>query len=270
MNTFYKLFNVKTPSKVKEIIEKEKKCLSNIPPTHRNFEQKAISLIGETVYKKLIKGYTEKQWGKACRELPAFIIERIPVRFTFDNNYFSDRFQGVPILGYTKMIKNMLKGVDIKLNKNYLENKAYYNKLAKKIIYTGPIDEYFNYKFGSLEYRSLIFKNKIMDIENFQGVAAMNYVDRETPQTRILEHKHFASTNSEKTIITYEYPKKFCKGDEPYYPVNDEKNNRLYKKYLSLLKDEKIIFGGRLGAYKYYDMDDCIKEALRLAKRYME
>lgn len=261
MNTFSKLWNIKTPKEAKEIIEKQKKEAGIDEP--KNLEEQAISLVGKDIYEKLVKGYTQKQWGRKCTELPAFIIKRLPVRFTYDNNYFNDLYQGIPIGGYTKIIEKMLNGIDVRLECDYFENKQELNELADKIVFTGMIDQYYDYKFGTLEYRSLRFESEILDEENFQGNAVVNYTDYETPYTRIIEHKHFEYGTQPKTIITREYPINWAKGDEPYYPMNDEKNNSLYNKYKELAdKEDKVIFGGRLGQYKYYDMHNIIEEAL--------
>ncbi len=263
MNTFSKLWkDVITPEDAKKRIEKEKSELSVKIPN--NLEEQAISLVGKTIYEKLIKGYTEKQWNKSCKELPAFIIKRLPVRFTYDNNYFDDEYQGIPIGGYTKMVENMLSGIDIELNTNYFDNKQYYNKIANKIIYTGMIDEYFDYKLGKLEYRSLRFDMKIYDIDNFQGNAVVNYTGDEVKYTRVIEHKHFDTSNkSDKTVVTYEYPENWTSQNEAYYVINDEKNEKLAERYKELSKkEENVIFGGRLAEYKYYDMDDVIMAAL--------
>ena len=235
-----------------------------------NLEEQAISLVGRDIYEKLIKGYTEKQWGRDCRDLPAFIIRRLPVRFTYDNNYFNALYQGIPIGGYTAMVENMLKGIDVELNVDYLEHREEYASRADKVIYTGAIDAYFDYSLGNLEYRSVRFENELLDIPNYQGNAAVNYTDRETPWTRIIEHKWFEFGKDEngndipKTVISREYSSEWHPGDEPYYPVNDERNAELYKKYRALAEKEKnVIFGGRLGEYKYYDMDQVIAGALR-------
>lgn len=261
MNTFNKLWGVVTPEEAKVKIEEQKKEFSITEP--KNLEEQAISLIGKDIYEKLIKGYTEKQWGRKATELPAFIIKRLPVRFTYDNNYFNDRYQGIPIGGYTKIIEKMLEEIEIKLNTNFFDNREYFENIAEKIAFTGMIDEFYNYKFGKLEYRSLRFETEILDEENYQGNAVVNYTEREIPYTRIIEHKHFEFGKQEKTVITKEYPSEWREGDEPYYPVNDEKNNKLYKKYRELAeKEENVIFGGRLGEYKYYDMDKVIEKVL--------
>ncbi len=266
MNTFNKLWGVITPDEAKAKIEEEKAKAGIIEP--KNLEEQAISLVGKTIYEKLVKGYTEKQWGKKATELPAFIIKRLPVRFIYDNNYFRDTYQGIPIGGYTRIIEKMLNGIEVKLNSNFFEKREEYEKIAEKIIFTGMIDEYYNYKYGELEYRSLKFETKTLETENFQGNAVVNYTEYEIPYTRIIEHKHFEyGVNTPKTVITKEYPKTWVKGDEPYYPMNDEKNNRLYERYKELAKNEKnVIFGGRLGEYKYYDMHNVIKAALECVK----
>lgn len=265
MNTFTKLWNdVFTPEEAKNRIEEEKKAYNVENP--KNLEEQAINLVGPTIYEKLVKGYTAKQWGRPCTELPAFIIKRLPVRFTFDNNYFNDRYQGIPIGGYTKLIENMLNGIEVRLNTNYLTNKDEYDKIAKKIIYTGPIDEYYNYSLGNLEYRSIRFETKILNTNNYQGNAVINYTDYDVPYTRIIEHKHFEfDTTSPKTVISKEFSSTWKLGDEPYYPVNNDRNNELYSKYKELsLKENNVYFGGRLGGYKYYDMDDTIMAAFEL------
>lgn len=275
MYTFNKMWGVVTPEEAAAKIEGQRKAagITNL----KNLEEQAISLVGTDIYEKLIKGYTEKQWGRPCTELPAFIIKRLPVRLTFDNNYFNALYQGIPVGGYTNMVANMLKGIAVKLNCDYLENKEELDKLADKVVYTGPIDAYFNYNLGPLEYRSVRFETEVLDKPNFQGNAAVNYTDRETPWTRIIEHKWFEfGKDSEgndlpKTVISREYSSEWKVGDEPYYPVNDEKNGILYKKYKALAdKEEKVIFGGRLGEYKYYDMDAVIDSALKLAGKRFE
>lgn len=265
MNTFSKLWNIKTPKEAQEMIEKQRSESGIEHPS--NLEEQAISLIGKDVYEKLIKGYTEKQWGKDCKELPSFIIKRLPVRFTYDNNYFNDLYQGIPIGGYTQIVEKMLDGIDVKLNYNYFDHKEELDQIAKKIVYTGMIDEYFNYCFGELEYRSLRFETEILECENYQGNAVVNYTERDVPYTRIIEHKHFEFKKDGKTIITKEYPSTWKKGDEPYYPMNDEKNNKLYQKYKELAKETGIIFGGRLGMYKYFDMHHVIEAALRCVEK---
>ena len=271
MYTFNKMWGVVTPQEASKIIEKQKKEITGEP---QNLEEQAISLVGRDIYEKLVKGYTEKQWGRDCKELPAFIIKRLPVRLTFDNNYFNALYQGIPIGGYTKMVENILEGIEVRLNEDYLAKKDEYDAIAKKVVYTGAIDAYFNYSLGNLEYRSVRFENEVLDIPNFQGNAAVNYTDRETPWTRIIEHKWFEFGKDEegndlpKTIISREYSSEWKPGDEPYYPVNDEKNSNLYKAYRELAdKEDKVIFGGRLGEYKYYDMDQVIASALDCAKK---
>ena len=270
MYTFNKMWGVVTPEEAAAKIEEQRTAAGITNP--KNLEEQAISLVGTDIYEKLIKGYTEKQWGRPCTELPAFIIKRLPVRLTFDNNYFNALYQGIPVGGYTNMVANMLKGIEVKLNCDYLENKEDLDKLADKVVYTGPIDAYFNYNLGPLEYRSVRFETEVLDKPNFQGNAAVNYTDRETPWTRIIEHKWFefgkdANGNDlPKTVISREYSSEWKVGDEPYYPVNDEKNSELYKKYKILAdKESNIIFGGRLGEYKYYDMDAVIDSALKRA-----
>lgn len=265
MNTFNKLWGVKTPSEAKAKIESEKaECQIKEP---KNLEEQAINLIGKTIYNKLVKGYTEKQWGKKATELPAFIIKRLPVRFTYDNNYFNDLYQGIPVGGYTKMVENILLGIEVKLCCDYFEHKEELEKLAEKIVFTGPIDKFYNYCFGELEYRSLRFETETLNTENYQGNAVVNYTEYEIPYTRIIEHKHFEFGTGDKTVITKEYPAKWEKGSEPYYPVNDQKNNALYEKYKELSKkDTNILFGGRLGKYAYFDMDKVILSALNAAK----
>ena len=263
MNTFSKIWNdVFTPAEAMKKIDEEKKKYYVEEP--KNLEEQAINLVGPTIYEKLVKGYTAKQWGRKCNELPAFIIKRLPVRFTYDNNYFNDRYQGIPIGGYTKIIEKMLSGIEVKLNSNYFSDRKYYESISKNIIYTGPIDEFFAYKYGELEYRSVYFETTVLDEVNHQGNAVVNYTDYETPYTRIIEHKHFEfDTKTTKTVISKEYSKSWKLGDEPYYPVNDEKNNTLYNKYKEeALKLDNVFFGGRLGQYKYYDMDKVILEAL--------
>ena len=265
MNTFAKLWNdVVTPDDAKRHIEEEKKELNGKEPS--NLEEQAISLVGRTIYETLVKGYTEKQWNRKCTELPAFIIKRLPVRFTYDNNYFNDKYQGIPIGGYTKLVDAMLDGIEVRLNTNYFDDRDYFNSIADKIVYTGMLDEYFDYKLGRLEYRSLRFDTKIMDTENFQGNAVVNYTDSTPAYTRVIEHKHFDSTSvSNKTVVTYEYPEDWTPEKEAYYVINDDKNNKLAEEYRNLAsKEENVIFGGRLADYKYYDMDDVIKKALEI------
>ena len=270
MYTFNKMWGVVTPEEAAAKIEEQKKEITGEP---RNLEEQAISLVGRDIYEKLVKGYTEKQWGRDCKELPAFIIKRLPVRLTFDNNYFNALYQGIPIGGYTKLVENLLDGIEVQLNVDYLVDRAKWDAIAEKVVYTGAIDAFFNYSLGNLEYRSVRFENEVLDIPNFQGNAAVNYTDRETPWTRIIEHKWFEFGKDEngndlpKTIISREYSSEWKPGDEPYYPVNDEKNSELYKKYSALAElEKKVIFGGRLGEYKYYDMDAVIDRALQCAK----
>ena len=264
MNTFNKLWGVITPEQAKAKIEEEKRN-SNIKEP-KNLEEQAISLVGKTIYEKLVKGYTEKQWGKKAIELPAFIIKRLPVRFIYDNNYFNDFYQGIPIGGYTKIIEKMLNGIDVKLNYDFFEHREELENIAEKVVFTGMIDKYYNYKFGELEYRSLKFETEILDQSNYQGNAVINYTDYETPFTRIIEHKHFEFGTQKKTVITREYPDNWTSEKEPYYPINNEKNNELYEKYKELSeKEPNVIFGGRLGQYKYYDMHKVIEEALNLS-----
>ena len=267
MNTFSKLWGISTPKEAQEKIENQKAEYNNITEP-KNLEEQAISLIGKDIYFKLIKEYTEKQWGRDCKELPSFIIKRLPVRFTYDNNYFNDRYQGIPIGGYNIVIEKLLANSDVELGIDYLKNKEKYNEMAEKVLYTGMIDEFYDYKFGNLEWRSLKFENEIYeDIDNYQGNAVVNYTSHDQKYTRIIEHKHFEFNNCKGTVITKEYPQDWKKGDEAYYPVNDEKNNNLFAKYQKLAEKEKnIIFGGRLGNYKYYDMDKVIKAALEKSK----
>lgn len=271
MYTFNKMWGVVTPEEAAAKIAEQRGEITDEP---QNLEEQAISLVGRDIYEKLIKGYTEKQWGRDCKELPSFIIKRLPVRFTFDNNYFNALYQGIPIGGYTKMIENMLDGVDVRLNTDYLEHKEELDALADKIVYTGPIDAYFSFQLGTLEYRSVRFESELLDMPNFQGNAAVNYTDRETPWTRIIEHKWFEFGKDEngndlpKTVISREYSSEWKPGDEPYYPVNDEKNIKLYAAYKVLAdKEENVIFGGRLGEYRYYDMDAVVASALSMAKK---
>ena len=265
MNTFSKIWNdVITPEDALKHINEEKKEMEG--KNISNLEEQAISLVGRTIYEKLIKGYTEKQWNRNCKELPAFIIKRLPVRLIYDNNYFNDKYQGIPIGGYTKLVENMLEGIEVRLNTNYFDNRKEWNEIAEKVIYTGMLDEYFEYKLGRLEYRSLKFDTKIIEKENYQGNAVVNYTGKEVAYTRVIEHKHFDTTqSSKKTVITYEYPDDWTPEKEAYYVINDEKNNELAEKYRALANKEKnVIFGGRLASYKYYDMDDVIKEAMNI------
>lgn len=266
MNTFNKLWGVVTPKEAGAKIEEEKKEAGIVEP--KNLEEQAISLVGKTIYEKLVKGYTEKQWGQKATELPSFIIKRLPVRFIYDNNYFNDIYQGIPIGGYTQIIEKMLEGIEVKLNCDFFENREELENIADKIIFTGPIDQYYNYKYGELEYRSLRFETEILEEQNYQGNAVVNYTEYEVPYTRIIEHKHFEfDQTSPKTVITREYPDKWALGKEPYYSINNDKNNSLYEKYAELAKnDNKVIFGGRLGQYKYFDMDKVILEALNCVK----
>ena len=260
MNTFNRMWGVITPDEAKAKIEEQKAACKVDDP--KNLEEQAINLIGTDIYEKLIKGYTEKQWGRACTELPPFIIRRLPVRFTYDNNYFNDLYQGIPTEGYTAMVEKMLEGVEVRLGVDFLENKEELSALAKKVVYTGTVDSYFGHCYGNLEYRNVSFETEILDMENYQGNAVVNYTDRETPFTRIIEHKHFAFGTQPKTIISREYSVEWKPGDEPYYPVNNEKNGELYEKYRALAeKEENVIFGGRLGEYRYYDMDKVIRAA---------
>ena len=271
MYTFNKMWGVVTPEEAAAKIEEQKKEITGEP---QNLEEQAISLVGRDIYEKLVKGYTEKQWGRDCKDLPAFIIKRLPVRLTFDNNYFNALYQGIPIGGYTKLVENLLEGIEVRLNEDYLVDKEKWNNLAGKIVYTGAIDAYFDYKLGELEYRSVRFETEVLDQPNFQGNAAVNYTDAETPWTRIIEHKWFEFGKDEegndlpKTVISREYSSEWKLGDEPYYPVNDEKNGKLYEEYKKLAeKEENIIFGGRLGEYKYYDMDAVIAAALDMCEK---
>ena len=259
MNTFSKMFGISTPKQAAEVLAKQRAEIKGEP---KNLEEQAISLVGRDVYTKLIKGYTEKQWGRDCSELPAFIIKRLPVRFTYDNNYFNDRYQGIPCGGYTELIEKLLNGAEVRLNTDFLADRENYLQTADKCIYTGPIDEYFAYSLGKLEYRSLKFETEVLDEENHQGVAVVNYTEREVPYTRVIEHKHFNFGTQPKTVVTREYPADWREGMEPYYPVNNEKNNELYKKYAALAEKENVLFGGRLAQYKYFDMDDTVEEAL--------
>ena len=271
MYTFNKMWGVVTPEEAKAKLKQQRAEIVNKP---QNLEEQAVSLVGRDIFEKLIKGYTEKQWGRSCKDLPTFIIKRLPVRLTFDNNYFDALYQGVPVGGYTKLVENLLDGIEIRLNTDYLKNKDEMDNLANKVIYTGPIDAYFGYQLGCLEYRSLRFETELLDKSNFQGNAAVNYTDRETPWTRIIEHKWFEFGKDEygndlsKTVITREYSAEWTLGDEPYYPVNDAKNSELYQKYKILAdKEPKVYFGGRLGEYKYYDMDKVIESALEFAEK---
>jgi UDP-galactopyranose mutase len=265
MNTFNKMWGVITPEEAKAKIEEQKKEAGITDP--QNLEEQAISLVGTDIYEKLVKGYTGKQWGRPCTELPSFIIKRLPVRFTYDNNYFNALYQGIPIGGYTKLIEKLLDGIEVRLNTDYLADREELSKLAEKTVYTGVIDAYFDYQYGELQYRSVRFETEVLDTPNYQGNAVVNYTDSETPYTRIIEHKHFEFGTQPKTVISREYSAEWKKGDEPYYPVNDDKNSALYEKYKTLAdKETNVIFGGRLGEYKYYDMDKVIEVALDKVK----
>ena len=266
MNTFSKMWGISTPQEAKAIIDRQKQAVMGEP---KNLEEQAIRLVGTDLYEKLVKGYTEKQWGRDCRELPAFIIRRLPVRYTYDNNYFNDLYQGIPMGGYNVIVDKLFEGCDVRLGTDYLENREELDGLARQVVYTGTIDSYYGYRFGRLEYRSLRFETETLDTDNYQGVAVVNYTDRETPFTRIIEHKHFEFGTQPKTVITREYPAEWQEGMEPYYPVNDEKNQALYARYAELAaKEENVIFGGRLAEYKYYDMDKVIASALARAEEY--
>lgn len=265
MNTFSKMWNIKTPKEAQAIIEEQKADLNITEP--KNLEEQALSLVGKDIYQKLIKGYTEKQWGRDCTELPSFIIKRLPLRFTFDNNYFNDRFQGIPMGGYTPIVEKMLEGSEVMLNTDYFEFIKDNADITDKVVYTGMIDEYFGFKLGHLEYRTVRFETEVLDEENYQGNAVVNYTEREVPYTRIIEHKHFEYGKQPKTVISREYSSEWKPGIEPYYPINDEKNGNLFAQYKELAdKEENVIFGGRLGNYKYYDMDKVIEAALECAK----
>ena len=266
MNTFSKLWGIKTPQEAKDMIQGQINELDIKEP--RNLEEQALSLVGIDVYEKLIKGYTQKQWGRSCTELPAFIIKRLPLRFTYDNNYFNDRYQGIPIGGYTKIVEKMLEGIDVQINTDYFDFIRNNEGIANKTVFTGMIDEYFGYQLGELEYRSVRFETEVIDEDNHQGNAVVNYTEEEVPYTRIIEHKHFEYGKQEKTVISKEYSSEWSKGMEPYYPVNNEKNTKLLEKYQELAKNtENVIFGGRLGAYKYYDMDKVIEAALEVCEK---
>ncbi len=269
MNTFSKLWGVFTPEEARQKIAQELQEVNIDEP--QNLEEQAIKLVGKTIYEKLVKGYTEKQWGKRATELPAFIIKRLPVRFTYDNNYFNDLYQGIPVEGYTKMVEKMLSGIEIRLNCDYFAHQKELENSADKIIFTGPIDQFYNYQFGELEYRSLRFESEILDMDNYQGNSVVNFTEYEIPYTRIIEHKHFTFGTQPKTVITKEYPDFWTREKEPYYPVNDAKNNALYEKYKKLADaDAKVIFGGRLGQYQYYDMDKVIQQALEVCRRMLK
>lgn len=271
MNTFSKMWGVTSPQEAKEKIETQI-AEAGIIEVH-NLEEQAISLVGKDIYEKLVKGYTEKQWGRRATELPSFIIKRLPVRYTYDNNYFNDKYQGIPIGGYTQIVEKMLDGIEVRLQEDFFDNREYYQNISDKIVFTGMIDEYYNYCFGELEYRSLRFETEILDVENYQGNAVVNYTEYEVPYTRIIEHKHFEfgcqnGNYNPKTVITREYPATWKHGDEPYYPMNDDKNNKLFSQYCELAqKEEKVIFGGRLGMYKYFDMHNIVSEALKCVQK---
>jgi len=266
MNTFNKMWGVRTPAEAKAKIEEQKAEYAITEP--KNLEEQALTLVGKDVYEKLVKGYTEKQWGRSCTELPAFIIKRLPCRFIYDNNYFNDRYQGIPIGGYTKIVEKLLDGIDVRLNTDYFEFIKDNKDIARKILFTGMIDQFYDYKFGHLQYRSVRFETEVLDLDNYQGNAVVNYTEREVPYTRIIEHKHFEFGNQPKTVISREYSSEWQPGVEPYYPVNNDENNALYEKYKALAdKEENVIFGGRLGNYKYYDMDKVIEAALELVDR---
>ena len=266
MNTFSKMWNIRTPQEAREKIAEQIASLHITEP--KNLEEQALSLVGRDVYEKLVKGYTEKQWGRDCRELPAFIIKRLPCRFTYDNNYFNDRYQGIPMGGYTKIVEKMLEGSEVLTGTDYFRFREGHPDIAEKTVFTGMIDEYFGYRLGALEYRSVRFETEVLDCDNFQGNAVVNYTDREVPWTRIIEHKHFEFGQQEKTVISREYSSEWKVGMEPYYPVNDEKNMKLYEEYRKLAEQEKnVIFGGRLGQYKYYDMDKVIVAALEAVQK---
>lgn len=268
MNTFYQLWGTKTPKEAMKMIERQVKEAGITEPS--NLEEQAIRLVGKDIYEKLVKGYTRKQWGMECKELPAFIIQRLPVRFTYDNNYFNHPHQGIPQDGYTAMVGKMLDGIEVQLNTDYLQNREKYDNLAEKILFTGPIDAYFNFCYGPLEYRSLRFETEVLDIDNYQGTAGMNFTDADTPYTRIVEHKHFhfGKGNPGKTVITREYPTEWKVGEEPYYPINNDRNHALYERYRAKAEQEKrVIFAGRLGQYRYFDMDQVIESVLELTDR---
>ena len=264
MNTFSRLWNISTPAEAKAIIDAQR---ADAPAQPQNLEEQAISLVGRDIYEKLVKGYTEKQWGRPCTQLPAFIIRRLPVRFRYDNNYFNDRYQGIPEGGYTPIFEKLLDGIDVRLNCDYFDHRDELRAQCRKVVFTGPIDRYFDYCYGPLQFRSLRFESEVLDMENYQGNAVVNYTDYEVPYTRIIEHKHFEFGTQPKTVITREYPAAWEKGKEPYYPVNDPKNSELFDKYeRRALEEKNVIFGGRLGMYRYMDMDQVIEEALSLAE----
>ena len=264
MNTFHAMWGVNTPAEAEEIMSRQRKEVQGEPA---NLEEQAISLVGRDIYEKLIKGYSQKQWGRDCKNLPAFLIRRIPVRMRYDNNYYNHPYQGIPIGGYTKIVEHMLAGIEVRLGVDYLNNRTEYDGLAEKVVYTGPLDAFYDFRFGNLQFRSLRFETEILPIKNFQGVAGVNYTDVETPYTRIVEHKHFEFGEQDKTVITKEYPVEWQPGEEPYYPINDDMNSTLYQKYKELAdKEDKVIFGGRLAEYRYYNMDEVIKRALDVSK----
>ena len=264
MHTFYQMWGVTTPEEAKAKIAVQR---GEITDTPKNLEEQAISLVGRDIYEKLVRGYTEKQWGRSCTDLPPFIIKRLPVRFTFDNNYFNDPYQGIPKEGYTALVERLLEGAEVRLGVDYLADREHLNALADKVIYTGPIDAYYAYCYGALGYRSLRFEEEILPIDNYQGVAVVNYNERQIPYTRIIEHKHFAFGKGDKTVITREYPADWTEGAEPYYPINDAENQALYRRYRELADaEDKVIFGGRLGRYQYFDMDQVVASALATAK----
>lgn len=266
MNTFYQMWGVKTPKEAKEKLESQIREAAVCEP--KNLEEQALSLVGKDIYEKLIRGYTEKQWGKRAKELPSFIIRRLPVRYTYDNNYFNDSYQGIPVGGYTRMVERMLEGVEIRLNTDYFQAREELDKLADRVVFTGMIDAYYGECYGKLDYRSLRFETEVMDISNYQGNAVVNYTEYEVPYTRIIEHKHFEFGTQPKTVITREYPAAWTGKEEPYYPMNDDRNNRLYEKYKALAdQEDRVIFGGRLGMYRYYDMHQVIAEALKSARK---
>jgi len=265
MYTFNRMWGVTTPQQAEEMIRRQREAAGITEP--RNLEEQAISLVGTDIYEKLVKGYTQKQWGRPCNELPAFIIRRLPVRFTFDNNYFNARYQGIPIGGYTALAARLLEGIEVRLDTDYLADREAWDALADKVVYTGPIDRFYDYRFGPLQYRSVRFETEVLDTPNYQGNAVINYTDAETPYTRVIEHKHFEFGTQEKTVVSREYSSEWHVGDEPYYPVNDAANTALYQRYRALAEgEEKVIFGGRLGEYRYYDMDAVIASALKRAK----
>ncbi|HIU36190.1 MAG TPA: UDP-galactopyranose mutase [Candidatus Fimenecus excrementigallinarum] len=265
MNTFSKMFGVATPAEAREVIESQRAEIAGEP---KNLEEQAIKLVGREVYTKLVKGYTEKQWGRDCASLPAFIIRRLPVRYTYDNNYFNDPYQGIPVGGYTALVEKLLEGCEVRLHTDFFDDRAGFSALADKVLYTGMIDAYYDYVYGALGYRSLRFETETLDCDNYQGVAVVNYTAREVPYTRVIEHKHFAFGTQPKTVVTREYPADWAPGLEPYYPINDAENNALYAKYAALAeREQNVLFGGRLAQYKYYDMDKCVEAALALCEK---